>query len=154
MSHVASVKLEIKDIDALEASCKEFPGVTFHRGKKTWRWFLRWMNDYSGQDAAYKNGIRPEQYGHGEHCISVEGSDYDIGVVKVDGGYRLVYDFYGTGQKLAEKFGGQALPQLKDMYGACVMERHYLKARPGQQVPTVVKQRLPNGAIQVVVTKR
>ena len=150
MSHVASVDLIVTDLDALEKVCTEL-GMQLCRGQRTWKWYGRWMDDYAAEDAAYKNGIKPEQYGHGEHAIRLPGCEYEIGLVPVEEGkkWRVVYDFYGPGQALAKACGGQALPGLKDTYGAMVTAKHYSTLMPGQKPWQVKTTKLPTGAIQV-----
>ena len=151
MSHVAAVELIVTDLNAFEATCESL-GLKFMRGQTTWKWYGRWMNDYAATDAAYRNGISPEQYGHGEHAVKLDGCEYEIGLVPVGGGkpgWRVVYDFYGPGQMLAAACGGQALPGLKDAYGATVAAKHYGTIMPGQKPWQVKTTKLPTGAIQV-----
>lgn len=79
-------------------------------GKKKYAWFGKWVGDYSKEDAAYKLGIDPEDYGKCEHAIRVEGSSYEIGVMKrKDGnGYSLVWDFFATGRNINKVIGDGA----------------------------------------------
>lgn len=109
MSHVVCSKAIITDLDVLEAVlAKHFPKLKLQRNQTTHRWFGKWVKDYHGSDAAYKNGINPYTFGTCEHAITCEGSDYDIGLVKVEGkeGWTLVWDFWGpNGRKLNNAIG-------------------------------------------------
>lgn len=130
MSHVASVQLVIKDLGAL-AQAAEKLGMELVLGQTNYKWYGRWVNDYDAQDAAYRQGLKTEDYGKCEHVVRVKGnpSAYEIGVVKnPDGdGYRLVWDFYGgCGQALLAKAGPNC-GWLADEYGAAVATKHYAK---------------------------
>lgn len=116
LSHVAGILAEIDNLDALQAACKELD-LEFVHGQKTYRWFGQWVNDYHGQDAAYKQGIDPSQYGKCDHVIKVPGAGYDIGVVKQPNGkYKMIYDFYGQGQKIISTLG-KGCEKLVQHYG-------------------------------------
>jgi hypothetical protein len=62
VSHVVGVDLAVSDLDALvegaEARCNLVRVNT-----RNWDWFGSWLDDYKGRDAAYKLGIKPEDYG-------------------------------------------------------------------------------------------
>jgi hypothetical protein len=121
MSHVATVNLEVTDIKALQLACKEL-GLEFVEGAKTFAWFGRWVDDYSAKDAAYKNGIKPEEYGTCDHKIKVKGCTYEIGVKHVgDGKYVCYYDFFGPGKAIRNMLG-QNLGKLKQFYGVNKVE--------------------------------
>jgi hypothetical protein len=117
MSHVATVQMEIKDLDALDAACKKL-GLEFRRGQKTFKWYGTWVNDYAAQDAAYKHGIKPEDYGKCEHAIGVAGNSkaYEAGLVpnKEGDGYKLIYDFWAGGHGLIAKIGDSAEKLLQE----------------------------------------
>jgi len=106
MSHVATIEIIIKDLEALKQACKEC-GLEFVQGQKTYKWYGKWVQDYHGNDAAYKHGIDPKNYGKCDHAIRVPNNPqaYEIGVVKVDKGYTLVWDFWNGGFGL-EKLAG------------------------------------------------
>lgn len=110
MSHVATVDVTIEDLAALKLACKEL-GLEFVEGQKTYRWYGRWMNDYSGQDAAYKHGIEPKDYGKCEHAIRIPGNKnaYEVGVARGnDGKLHLIWDFFAGGYGLMEAIGDNA----------------------------------------------
>ena len=152
MSHVASVNIQITDLGALKKACAELH-LQFMEGQKTHQWFGRWVNDYSAADAAYRNGIKPEDYGKCEHAIRLpkgvyrEG-DYEIGVVKspTGSGFTLVYDFYSTGRKIKETLG-QRCERIVQLYGVyratqAAMNKGYM----------VQRQLLQDGAIKLRIT--
>lgn len=115
MSHVTAIDLEIKDIHALKLACDEL-GLKFKEWQKTYRWYGRWVNDYRSQDAAFNHGIKPEEYGKGEHAIEVPGSQYDIGIHKKNDAYIMAFDFWGTGKAIQQKLGNGG-EKLKQLYG-------------------------------------
>lgn len=110
MSHVATVDVQIKDLDCLRKACGRL-GLEWKENQGTFKWFGRWMNDYAKQDAAYKHGFKPEDYGKCTHAIGVPGnsSAYEIGVVaKEDGSFGLLWDFYRGGHGLMECVSSEA----------------------------------------------
>jgi hypothetical protein len=119
MSHVTAIDLEIKDIQALKLACEEL-GLNFKENQKTYRWYGKWVNDYRSGDAAFNHGIKPEDYGKGEHAVEVPGSKYDIGVHRSGEGYKLAFDFWGTGKAIQEKVGkgGEKIKQLYAVHAA------------------------------------
>lgn len=118
MSHVVMIELEVKDLDAVEKAAKDLGGELV-RNQKTFRWYGHWMNDYSAEDAAYKQGIKPEDYGKCEHIIRHPNCSYDIGLVKKEGGgYRVVADEWFSGG--LTKVFGQGMQALKQRYGTHV----------------------------------
>lgn len=129
MSHVATVEMEIKDLDALRAACKAI-GVEFREGQRTFRWFGQWVNDYSAADAAYKRGIDPKTYGTCEHAISVPGNPhaYEVGVVRTNTGkLALAWDFYAGGHGLMAAVGPKA-GKLVGAYATEVAKRTLFRA--------------------------
>ena len=118
MSHVACVELEVNDMEALEETCKEL-GWNLKRGQKTYKWFGRWVNDYSAGDAAYHHGIDPKDYGKCDHAISIPGINYEVGLVQKPTGkpgqYVVIFDFFD--QALKDALGGQGAPKLIQHYG-------------------------------------
>jgi hypothetical protein len=123
MSHVATLKVKVNDIDALKVAVDKL-GLEWREGQKTYKWYGTWVNDYHGGDAAYKHGIDPKNYGKCDHAIGVPGKPgaYEVGVVKMeDGSYSLIYDFWGGGHGLMEKIshegrGGKDCGKLIQTY--------------------------------------
>jgi hypothetical protein len=121
MSHVAVVKMNrIRSLDSLKAACARI-GLVFQEGQQTYKWFGKWMNDYDGENAAYRAAkMDPKLYGKCDHAISVKGKKdaYEIGVVKAkDGdGYELVWDDWNGGYGLIAAAGTNCA-KLADAYG-------------------------------------
>jgi hypothetical protein len=119
MSHVASVKCFVQDLDGLERVAKDL-GFELVRDAKTYAWFGRWVNDFRGAQAAVDNGHRPEDFGKCVHKLRrVDHRDgmYEIGVVnRVDGkpGFELVYDNWSSGGAAIEAKAGKGLVTLKN----------------------------------------
>lgn len=126
MSHVTTIDIEIRDLDALKAAVREF-GAEFIEGKTTYNWYGRSVGDYP-----LPKGMTAEQLGKCSHVIRVPGVRYEIGVVKLPGGgYTLAYDFYGSGgihdgQMLHQKFGDKC-QKLVQHYGAAKATREAQK---------------------------
>lgn len=129
MSHVVSLSLLIRDLDSLGKACSEL-GLELVRGQKNFRWYGKFMNDFSGENAAHLQGIDPKDYGKCEHAIRVKGNKnaYEVGLVRfpagatrdvvlvdgtvvkedIGGSFQLVYDFFAGGYGLVEKIGDNA----------------------------------------------
>lgn len=128
MSHVATIDLEIKDLDSLEMACRDL-GCTLVRGQTSFKWWGHWVQDYHGGDAAYKNAIDPNTFGTCEHAIKVPGAKWEIGVTKnMKGKMVLVYDFYGSEGSAIDKVCGNRLLDLKIRYGVHVSTKQARKA--------------------------
>lgn len=107
MSHVATVETVIMDLNALKKAAEEC-GLVMNFDQTTFKWYGAWVNDYHGNDAAYKHGIKPKDYGKCLHAISVPNKPgaYEIGVVaRDDGGYLLLWDFFAGGYGLMDHVG-------------------------------------------------
>lgn len=99
MSHVATIKCEVKDLDALRTAAAKL-GLEFREGQKTYRWWGHHVGDYP-----LPTGFTKDDLGKCDHALSVSGNDsaYEVGIVKRrDGkaGYELLWDFYGGGRGL------------------------------------------------------
>jgi hypothetical protein len=134
LSHVAVLQLRVRDLDALEAAAPAV-GLKLNRGQKTWRWVGRWYRDYHEADAAYKNGIRPEDYGKGDHALSLVDCPgaFEVGLVPApDGdGYLLGWDFVDGrlleaigrhGERLQAAYGREVLRKRAAQIGAVLSE--------------------------------
>ena len=89
MSHITKIKVEVKDLIALERAAAEL-GCIFLYDQKTYRWFGHWVGD-----SPMPEGLTKEELGKCSHAIKVPGIDYEIGVVErkdAPGTYMLVYD--------------------------------------------------------------
>ena len=147
MSHIASVKITIKDLDALARAAKEL-GLELVQGQKTFKWYGRWMNDYHAPEAAVKNGFDPNKFGQCEHAIRIPGNAgaYEVGVVQNPGGegYTLLYDNYCAGKGL-EALIGKGAQKLQQEYGVQVARKH--AARLGLRV---TQSRGQDGKVRLV----
>lgn len=113
MSHVAKIQLQITDLDALDAACREL-GLTLNRDQRTYKWFGRHVGDYP-----LPEGFTQHDLGRCEHAIKVPGTAWEIGVARARGHshYTLLFDFYGTqGQPISKAIGGNEGTQLKRAY--------------------------------------
>jgi hypothetical protein len=110
MSHVTTIKMEIKDLDALEQACQKI-GLKFNRNQKHYKWYGRFVGDYR------EAGTNPKDMGLCDHAISVPGNAgaYEIGVAQKGESYELRYDFYGGGFGL-EKLAGNRCSTLIEAY--------------------------------------
>ncbi len=128
MSHVATVAIVIKDLTALKLACKTV-GLEFKENQKTYKWYGTWVDDYNGNNAAYKSGIKPEDYGKCDHAISVPNNSeaYEIGLVKrKDGkGYNLVWDFWSGGYGL-ETLAGKDCSKVVQNYSLEVAKKEMI----------------------------
>jgi hypothetical protein len=147
MSHVSCIDVVIKDLDALKRVAEEL-GLEFVEGQKTYKWYGRWVKDYNANDAAYKHGIDPGQYGSCDHVLRIPGnpSAYEVGVVKTADGYKLIWDFWAGGYGLRDKIGskGEKLIQGYSKEVACKA-----LAKKGLKVKSVEK--LATGQLKVVL---
>jgi len=132
MSHVATVKIEIKDLDALDAACREL-GLELVRDQKTHRY-------YSGNQAPC------------EHAIRIPGAAdaWEIGIIKApDGraGFELAWDSFAGGGGMVEKVGRDCA-KLKQQYAKHIAIRH--AQRNGYRIQ---QQARADGSIQLVMSK-
>jgi len=108
MSHVSKIELEVNDLDTLKAACKRI-GLEFIEGQRTYAWYGDHLGDYPLPD-----GITVDDLGKCDHAIRVAGAQYEVGVVKKNGKYTLLWDFWRSGglEKKLGKNGGK----LKQAY--------------------------------------
>ena len=118
MSHVATIEVDIKDIQALRTACEEL-GLEFMEGQKSYRCWgtgksldqLERYQRISGK-ALMPEGWTLSEMGQCEHAIRLKGDSryYEIGLAaRRDGkaGYQLLCDISGAHwvkEKLGEKF--------------------------------------------------
>jgi hypothetical protein len=91
MSHVAKIELEITDLDALKAACQRL-GLEFRCGQVVYAWYGEYMADYP-----LPEGLTAKDLGKCDHAIRVPGASYEIGVLKRNGKYHLLWDFWSEG---------------------------------------------------------
>jgi hypothetical protein len=149
MSHVSKVDVSFTDLNEIKEACARI-GAEFLEGQTTHRWFGNWVGDYNTADAAYKHGVKPEDYGTCLHAIGVPGSKtaYEAGVIRNQNGtYGIIYDNWCGGKGL-EKVIGQNADTLKQAYAVVVAKKQV--QRKGFRVVEVTKD---DGRIQLLATK-
>ena len=107
--HVASIKLEVKSLEALKAACQRL-GLEFREDQKTYTWF-----GTSVGDSALPEGFTQEDLGKCSHAIHCPDAKYEIGVVFRDGAYKLLWDSWGSGG--LEAALGKDCNALRQAYG-------------------------------------
>ena len=108
MSHISKIELVIHSLDDLKEACRKL-GFEFVEGQKSYRWYGRWVGD-----TPMPEGINVEDLGKCDHAIRIPGCLYEIGVVKQNDRYILLWDYYSVGG-LSEKIGPNA-GRLKQAY--------------------------------------
>ena len=118
MSHVATIEVDIKDLQALKAACEEL-GLEFREGQKAYRcWGTnKTLSDLERYQRISGKALMPEgwtlsEMGQCEHAITLKGgmAQYEIGLAtRRDGkaGYQLLCDLSGARwvtDMLGEKF--------------------------------------------------
>jgi hypothetical protein len=116
MSHVCTISIRIKSLDALKAAVAEL-GAEWREGQTRYKWY-----GHSVGDTPLPEGMTVADLGKCSHAIHVPGVNYEIGVVRnKDGdGYTLACDFFGgygehDGGKLLQKFG-EGCQKLTQIY--------------------------------------
>ena len=144
MSHVVSHDTVVKEehLDCFAQACTDC-GLEFKPNQKNYKFFGSWVNDYHKDDAAYKNGFDPKEFGKCEHAASVKDKPdaYEIGLVKRPNGqpgYNLLCDFYAKGRGLMEHVSqdgpsGKVPDKLLQQYAARVAEKKLKQAGFGMQ---------------------
>ena len=86
-------------------------GAEFKRDQKTYAWYGKWVNDYNVEQAAYNQGVKPEDYGKCLHAIHFPDCRYEAGIIEhPDGdGYALIYDVWD--KQLGKKFKNDAFEE-------------------------------------------
>lgn len=115
MSHIARIELEIKSLENLKAACNNL-GLKFCENETSYTWYGRWVGDQP-----LPEGIQKEDLGKCDHMIHVPGAKYQIGVVKHDGRYRLLWDSWAAGG--LENVLGRNAGLLKQAYAVETIKR-------------------------------
>jgi hypothetical protein len=138
VSHISKVEIEVRDLAAVEAMCKEL-GWTFMRGQTHYRWYGRFV-----YDTPLPEGLKVEDLGHCTHAIKVPGCNYEVGLVQTQTGYRVIFDYYEGA--LTRALGGREAPLLKREYAIAAVKQQARKM--GKQA---VVTRAANGQAKVVI---
>ena len=136
--HVATVKLEVRSLEALKAACQRL-GLEFREGQTHYAWF-----GYFAGDTPLPEGFTQEDLGKCDHAISVPGADYEIGVVFRNGTWRLLWDSWHTGG--LEEALGKDCNALRQAYG---IEAAKLEAV--RQGSSVWEESLQDGGVKLHV---
>ncbi len=118
MSHIAKIELEITDIETLKLVCERL-GLQFIENQTSYSWYGTWVGD-----SPLPEGITHYDLGKCDHAIRVPGAQYEIGVVRRDKKYTLLWDFWHQGG-LEQRIGKNA-GLLKQAY---TIERVRMEAR-------------------------
>ncbi|MGD0399398.1 MAG: DUF1257 domain-containing protein [Syntrophobacteraceae bacterium] len=108
MSHIAKITLEINNLEILKLACERL-GLEFMENQQTYKWYGTWIGD-----TPLPEGISIHDLGKCDHAIRVPGAQYEIGIVKRDRKYILLWDFWNQGG-LELKLGKNA-GRLKQAY--------------------------------------
>lgn len=140
MSHVATVDVEIKNLDWLEKACRKI-GLEFVRGQTEYRWFGTSVGDLG--KCAHAIRLPLDGSPNRQHA-------YEIGVVpRRDGkpGWSLMWDFYRGGKGM-EEFSGKGCSKLVQAY-TTVAARETAQ-RQGMRV---TEQQMADGSIRLMMSK-
>lgn len=164
MSHVATVDLEIRDLDALAEAATRL-GMELARGQQTYRcWYTATppadRDEYlrithQTVESLVPEGFRGDEIGRCEHALRVRGNGtaYELGVARRrDGrpGYVLLFEEYGAnsaGKALLDAVG-PGCRHLKREYAYAVARKTAVA-----QGFTVNEQRQPDGSIRLRLTR-
>lgn len=159
MSHVATIKLEIKDIDCLAKACARL-GLEFRPGQTTYKWFGKHVGDYPMPE-----GFSVDDLGKCEHAIGIPGEQtsvvfdhaanrgvstpgsYEVGLVRsrTGPGWTPIWDFIDA--RLVQAVGKDCC-KLKQAYAAEVAVK---QAR--MQGFGVREEQRADGSIRMVLSK-
>jgi hypothetical protein len=123
MSHVVDMDLDIFDLDCLEKAANEL-GLVLRRGQTKYKWFGRWVGDYK-----LPKGVSKEDLGKCDHALTIPGDSkaYEVGVVRKDNKYVLLWDFWNGGYGLQAKVGKEG-GLLRQQYTAKVAVKELRRA--------------------------
>lgn len=90
-SHVIAVAVDIKDVTSLDAAAEACDLIAV--ATTEWDWYGSWANDYSSDDAAYRNGFNADEYGKCEFALVQRDSPLGIAELAARAnGRRLTHD--------------------------------------------------------------
>jgi hypothetical protein len=101
MSHITTINVEIRDLEAVKEICKEL-GLEFREGQRSYRWYGVSVGDYP-----IPTGFTKSDLGRCDHAIGIKGNSksYEIGLVKRGDAYIPLFDFWQGGFGLEERIG-------------------------------------------------
>jgi hypothetical protein len=124
MSHVDKLKLRIYNLGLL-ASSADAVGMEMVE-QSTYAWFGTHMGDHP-----LPEGFKPSDLGKCDYVLRVKngrGTEYEVGVVAAkdgQGGYELLFDFWGSRGAGLMAVAGRNLCNLTREYRAQVTEAEY-----------------------------
>lgn len=122
MSHVSHIQLKIYDLSAIKRACSRM-GFRFMENQKTYTWYGKLVEP---EKYPLPPGITEEELGHCDHAIQIPNARYEIGIVKRNGSYMLLCDFWDTKLKRAIGENGGL---LKQAYGVEAIKEAVRKKR-------------------------
>ena len=122
MSHVSHIELKIFDLSAIKRACQRL-GFQFVEGQKTYEWYGTLVEP---EKYPLPEGLMESDLGHCDHAIRIPDARYEIGVLKRNGNYMLLCDFWDTKLKRAIGENGGL---LKQAYGVEVIKEAVKKKR-------------------------
>jgi hypothetical protein len=126
--------------ESLLEACSDL-GFEWREGQRTYEWFGRWVGD-----TKMPEGLTVADLGKCDHAIRVPGCSYEVGVVEVEGGYELRWDYWGQGG-LLKALGGETAPVLKQAYANAKSKRE--ASALGMNV--LNETRLEDGSIELTL---
>lgn len=118
MSHVVTVSVEIRDLEAVKRLCANL-GWQFKENQNTYKWYGRWVGDYQEADSAINQGVPVQDLGKCDHAVSVPNCGYELGLKKVGEEYKLLWDFWDP--TLKEAMGGAKGERFCQEYGLALV---------------------------------
>lgn len=115
LSHISKIELEIKDLEALKAACKNL-GFQFAENQKHYTWYGKWVGNQP-----LPEGITEDQLGKCDHVIHVPSAAFEVGVVRKGNSYILLWDSWIGGG--LEKYIGKNAGILKQAYTVETVKR-------------------------------
>ena len=108
MSHISRIEVEIQSLEDLREACKRL-GFQFVENQSEYKWYGHFVGDQP-----LPEGIKVEDLGKCHHAIRVPECEYEIGIVKKDTSFILLWDSWYRGG--LEKILGVNAGLLKQAY--------------------------------------
>ena len=109
MSHVSTIDVDVKDLNAVRRMC-EREGWEFRENQKTYGWYGQSVGDYP-----IPEGVSVEDLGKCDHAIHIPGCDYEVGLIHKQGShYTVIADLWSGGG--LEKHVGEDCGRIKQLY--------------------------------------
>jgi hypothetical protein len=138
MSHISKIELVIHSLGDLKETCQKL-GFQFMKNQKSFKWYGRWVGD-----SPVPEGVNVEDIGKCNHAIRVPGCEYEIGIIRRDNHYILLWDYWHAGG-LEQKIGPNA-GKLKQAYTVARVRKE--ARRKGYRV----REKIMDQGIRLVLT--